>query len=160
MLIANIASNAIMAGFCLIALVFCLLTASILLLYSQGNRATHYLGLYYLTFACIFTENGLIRSQLIQYVPYMYVAGDICWLVFMPLSWIYIRTMVTEKPLSPWDGLHLLPALIYLIGHFLSSSLQVIPARALQITVYWIMARSGLTCPPIIWLPCTRNVYG
>ncbi len=133
-----IASNAIMAVLCLISLVFCLLTAGILLLYSRGNKSAYFLGFYYLTFVCIFAGNGLIRSQLIRYVPFMYPTGDICWLLCMPLSWLYIRTTVTQKSLSPWDVVHLLPVLLYLPGHFLSHSPQV-PIRALQTVVYWIM---------------------
>ena len=132
------ASNAIMAILSLTSLIFCFLTAIILLYYSRGNRAAHYLGLYYLVFVCIFTGSGLIRSQLIRYAPYMYQISDICWLLCMPLSWLYMRTTVTEKPLSPWDGFLLLPILIYLTYDFLPH-VPYFPLRALQTIVYWIM---------------------
>jgi AraC-like DNA-binding protein len=36
----------------------------------------------------------------------------------MPLSWLYIRTSVTGKPLSKWDLFHLLPVALYLVEYF------------------------------------------
>ncbi len=133
-----ITSNTILAVLCLTSCVLCLLTAGILLLYSRKNSAARYLGLYYLVFACIFAENGLIPSELIQYVPYVYQIGNICWLLTMPLSWLYIRTTVTEKPLSPWDAFYLLPVFIYLTDLILPHAPQI-PIRALQTAVFWIM---------------------
>jgi AraC-like DNA-binding protein len=76
-----------------------------------------YLGLSYIAFAYAFVVAGLTYSHLIQYVPHLYRTGNFGWLLCMPLSWLYIRTAVTRKPLTRWDLLHLLPVAIYLVDY-------------------------------------------
>ena len=112
------------AVLCLTSGVLCLLTGSILLLYSGRKKPGSYLGLSYLAFGYAFLIAGLTYGRLIYYLPHLYRTGNICWLICMPLSWLYIRTTVTNKGLSRWDLLHLLPLLLYLVDYapFLFSS--------------------------------------
>lgn len=122
-------STAYVAGavLCLTSGILCLLTGSILLLYSGRKRPGLYLGLSYLAFGYAFMIAGLTYDHLIYYFPHLYRTGNICWLVCMPLSWLYIRTSIIRKPLSTWDLLHLLPLAIYLVDYapFLFSTAAV-----------------------------------
>lgn len=112
---------------CLTSGILCLLTGSILLLYSGRKRPGLYLGLSYLAFGYAFVIAGLTYDHLIYYLPHLYRTGNICWLVCMPLSWLYIRTAITNKGLSAWDLLQLLPLALYLVDYspFLFSSAAV-----------------------------------
>jgi hypothetical protein len=100
---------------CFVSAALCLLTGFILLLFSARNKANVFLGLSYLAFAMGMTMIGLIYSRFIFHIPYFYRTGNIFFLVYMPLSWLYIRSAITNKPLSAWHLLHLLPALIYIV---------------------------------------------
>jgi AraC-like DNA-binding protein len=112
------------AVLCLVSVIFCLLAGSILVLYSTANKPGLYLGLSFLCLGYAFTIAGLTYSRLIIHVPHLYRTGNICWLLCMPFSWLYIRTTITQKPLSRWDILHLLPLALYLVDYspFLVSS--------------------------------------
>lgn len=112
------------AVLCLVSVIFCLLAGSILVLYSTSNRPGLFLGLSFLSLGYAFTIAGLTYSQLIVLVPHLYRTGNICWLLCMPLSWLYVRTTITHKPLTRWDILHLLPLILYLLDYspFLFSS--------------------------------------
>lgn len=122
-------STAYMSGavLCLTSAILCLLTGGILLLYSGRKRPGLYLGLSYLAFGYAFVIAGLTYSHLILYLPHLYRTGNFCWLTCMPLSFLYVRTSITSKPLSPWDLLHLVPVLIYVVDYspFLFSSATV-----------------------------------
>jgi hypothetical protein len=122
-------STAFVSGaiLCLTSGILCLLTGSILLLYSGNKRPGLYFGLSYLAFGYAFVIAGLTYSRLIYYLPHLYRTGNICWLLCMPLSWLYIRTSITNKGLSRWDLLHLLPLALYVVDYspFLFSSAGV-----------------------------------
>jgi AraC-like DNA-binding protein len=94
------------------------MTGGILTLYSSRNRPALYLGLSYIAFGYAFIIAGLTYCHLIQFVPDLYRTGNFGWLLCMPLSWLYIRTSITRKPLSRWDLLHLLPVVLYLVDYF------------------------------------------
>lgn len=115
------------AVLCLISDILCVLTGIILLLYSGRKIPGLYLGLYYLALGYAFSLAGLTYSHLIYHLPHLYRTGNICWLLCMPLSWLFIRTSVTGKPLSYWDLIHLLPVTLYLVDYspFLFSSAAV-----------------------------------
>src|SRR6185437_6159806 len=125
----SMVSTAFVSGaiLCLTSGILCLLTGSILLLYSGNKRPGLYFGLSYLAFGYAFVIAGLTYSRLIYYLPHLYRTGNICWLLCMPLSWLYIRTSITNKGLSRWDLLHLLPLALYVVDYspFLFSSAGV-----------------------------------
>ena len=106
------------SAICLNAVICCLLTGIILFLFSTSNRPSRFLGFYYLAFAYAFLVAGLTYSHLISQFPHLYRTGNFCWLMVMPLSWLYIRSTVTHKYLSGWDVLHLLPVVLYLVDYF------------------------------------------
>ncbi len=104
---------------CLLSAILCLHTGTVLLLYAAGKKAQHFIGLSaYLAFGVGMTTIWLIYSQIIYHVPYFYRTGNIFLLLYMPLSWLYIRTSVNQRRLSAWHLLHLLPALLYTIDFF------------------------------------------
>ena len=106
------------ALFCLVAFVFCGLTGFITLNYSAENWTRKFLGLSYLTFGYAFAYAALTYSGLLYKVPNLYRTGNFCWLLCMPLSWLYIRTAVTKNPPGAWDLVHFLPVVLYLIDYF------------------------------------------
>jgi AraC-like DNA-binding protein len=121
------------AIFCLIAVVLCLLTGSILLTFSPHttNRlANRLLGAAFLSFSITLFILFLIFTRLLLLLPHFYRVGNISWLLYIPLSYLYVRTAIKRLPLSPFDLLHLLPALIYLVDYspfILSSAATKLP---------------------------------
>ena len=103
---------------CLISSILCLLTGVILLLYSAGNIAQRFLAASYLAFAGGMAVIWLIYSLLIFYVPYFYRTGNIFLLLYMPLSWLYVRASVSQKRLTWWHLAHFLWALVYIVDFF------------------------------------------
>jgi AraC-like DNA-binding protein len=103
---------------CCVSLVLCLLTGLILLLFARGNISRRYLGLFYLTLAYGFAMAALYFSETMYYVPHLLRTGNFAWLIAMPLSWLYARTVITQKPLNAWDLLSLLAVVLYVINYF------------------------------------------
>jgi len=64
-----------------------------------------------LTFLVIF----LYRTHLIEQFPHFYRTGAIFMLLYMPLSFLFVRTALWQKPATKWDWLHSIPVLIYLV---------------------------------------------
>jgi AraC-like DNA-binding protein len=60
----------------------------------------------------------LAETQLISHVPHLYRTGHITILIFIPLTYIYVRYKVRGKGLTVSDLIHTLPLLLYLIDYF------------------------------------------
>ena len=74
-----------------------------------------------LTFFVIF----LYRTHLIEQFPHLYRTGSIFMLLYMPLSFLFVRALLWQKPATKWDWLHVIPVLIYIADFsslFLSSA--------------------------------------
>ena len=74
-----------------------------------------------LTFFVIF----LYRTHLIEQFPHLYRTGSIFMLLYMPLSFLFVRASLWQKPATKWDWLHVIPVLIYIADFsslFLSSA--------------------------------------
>ena len=56
----------------------------------------------------------LINTGFLEYLPHVYRTGIIAHLLYMPASYLYIRSVVTNKGLTKIDFIHLIPALIYI----------------------------------------------
>jgi hypothetical protein len=96
---------------------FCLLTGGILLRFTERKRSSRFLAGFYFSFGYAIVIAGLAYSGLIFYIPHLYRTGNIGWLIGMPLAWLYIRNLVRPRPLSGWDLLHLVPALLYIVDY-------------------------------------------
>jgi AraC-like DNA-binding protein len=103
--------------FCLVSVILSLLTGGILLLYS-ARKANVFLGLSYLAFGAAFTVVALTSSRMILYVPHVYRTANIFFLLYMPLSYLYVRSSINHKPLTAWQFLHFLPVLVYIVDFF------------------------------------------
>lgn len=96
--------------------VLCFVTGGILLFYSYRERKTNvFLGLSFIMMASVHFVLYLIQSTLILEMPHLYRTGNIFALLYMPLSYLYIRISVTGKKIHGWDFIHLIPVLIYVI---------------------------------------------
>ena len=103
----------------------CGLTGILLILFSKReNLANRLLGFSYLSFSFIYVVVFAIDSRAILQLPHLYRVGNIFGLLFMPLSYLCIRTYITRQDLKLRDLIHVLPALLYVIdlGPFLISS--------------------------------------
>ncbi len=103
----------------------CGLTGILLLLFSKpANSANRLLGFSYLSFSFVYVVVFAIDSRAILQLPHLYRVGNIFGLLFMPLSYLCIRTYTTRQGLKFSDLIHALPALMYVvdIGPFLISS--------------------------------------
>lgn len=108
------------AIFCLIAVVLSLLTGIVLLTFSphtSDNKVNYYLGAAFLCFGVTFTVIYLIYTRLILFFPHLYRLGNLFWLLYIALSYLYVRTSVKRHPLRWTDLIHLLPALLYLVDY-------------------------------------------
>jgi AraC-like DNA-binding protein len=162
---------------CLISATLCLLTGGILFLYPGQKKAEYYLGGSYFALSYAFIIAGLTYSRFLYYIPHLYRTGNICWLLCMPLSWLYVRTAITQKKLSRTDLIHFLPLALYLVDYFpffmssgpskaaiFQSDIRMgqmihyrqgwllpnnsqIPIRAIQATIYWVLQVRLLASP-------------
>ncbi|HEY4286622.1 MAG TPA: helix-turn-helix transcriptional regulator [Puia sp.] len=102
---------------CFVSASLTFLAGGILLSFSARGKPNRFLGLSYLSFAMSLTVIGLIYSRLISYVPHVYRTGNIFALLYMPLSYLYVRSLIVRMRLSGLHFLHLLPIVVYLIDY-------------------------------------------
>jgi AraC-like DNA-binding protein len=147
--------------FCLIAVVLCLLTGIVLLAFSPhvvDNKANRFLGAAFICFSISLTVIYLVLTRLILYTPHFYRLGNVCWLLYIPLSYLYVRTAVKRQPPAWSDLIHLLPALIYLVdlSPFIFSStankLSIIKADLYNLNLVTSF-RQGWLLPPDFHVP-------
>jgi len=103
----------------------CGLAGILLILFSKpANSANRLLGFSYLSFSFIYVVVFAIDSRAILQLPHLYRVGNIFGLLFMPLSYLCIRTYITRQKLKLKDLIHAFPAILYVIdlGPFLISS--------------------------------------
>ncbi len=103
----------------------CGLTGILLILFSKPeNSANRLLGFSYLSFSFVYVVVFAIDSRAILQLPHLYRVGNIFGLLFMPLSYLCIRTYITRQNLKFRDFIHALPAILYIVdlGPFLISS--------------------------------------
>jgi AraC-like DNA-binding protein len=60
----------------------------------------------------------LVETKAILKVPHIFRLGNLFALLFMPLSWMYLRGVVRNRKLQWKDAVHLIPALLYVIDYF------------------------------------------
>jgi AraC-like DNA-binding protein len=70
---------------------------------------------FFLSFAQI--VGLLVETRTILEVPHFYRLGNLCGLLFMPLSWMYVRGLLKNQKLSWRDLIHLVPALVFFVDY-------------------------------------------
>ena len=83
----------------------------------KKNKANLLLG-----FSFLFLTQGVFLAWLISsgqmvWFPQLYRTGNIGGLLFAPLMYLYIRRVVHDQPLSWYDLLHAIPAVIYIVDY-------------------------------------------
>jgi len=102
----------------LISAVLSLIGGMILCIYSyRKNYQNRWLALYYIMAGYGFLVAFLIYARLIINFPWIYTyrTGFIAGFMVPPLSFLYIRSILKQKPFSYKDLLHFLPAIIFFI---------------------------------------------
>src|SRR5438270_3821786 len=81
----------------------------------QSNRLLS-ASFFFLTLAQ--TIGLLVETRFILEMPHLFRVGNLCALLFMPLSWMYMRRVMTNRSLQWKDLIHTLPALVYIVDYF------------------------------------------
>lgn len=97
-----------------------------LLFYSgKGKEPVKWLALSYLSLCLVFFVLFLLRTRLILQVPHLYRTGNVFWLLYMPLSYLYICSIIRKQRPCRSDWVHAIPVILYVIDFapfFLSSA--------------------------------------
>ncbi|MCS5489526.1 helix-turn-helix domain-containing protein [Algoriphagus limi] len=95
------------------------ITGTVLLIFGfKKKKANILIGLSYLTISYGVFLVFLISSGYHIYLPQIYRTGNIAGLLFAPLSYLYIRQIIEDRPVKLVDILHLVPALLFIIDFF------------------------------------------
>jgi AraC-like DNA-binding protein len=81
----------------------------------KGKRSNIFLGLNFLFLTYSSFVIWLITTGYFIAFPQFYRTGNLAGLLFIPLMFLYIRHETAKKAFTPWDLLHFLPALIFLV---------------------------------------------
>jgi AraC-like DNA-binding protein len=81
----------------------------------KKNRHNILLGINFLLLTYISLIVWLLTSGYFSHFPFLYRTGNLVGFLFMPLMFIYIRTVLTGKGIHWFDLIHLIPALVILI---------------------------------------------
>src|SRR5215831_11701333 len=84
----------------------------------QHNYFNRLLSASFLCLTLAQTIGLLVETRYILEVPHIFRLGNFFGLLFMPLSWLYLRGIVTNKKLNWTDFIHALPALLFVIDYF------------------------------------------
>lgn len=150
----------------LVGIVFCLLTALLVWRFT-GIHNRHNMLLVAYFFTCCWGNFivFLVYSGAMQEQPWYHLfrTGNITALMIMPVSYLYFRSVLKQKPLRPVDLVHFLPALLYAIDYYpvfllpsveklsLAAREMAMPDRGQSIqrgwirpTINWIIVRTLL----------------
>jgi AraC-like DNA-binding protein len=101
--------------------IFTLLLIALLVSFKRrrrGNEAGRFLSLYYWFFLVSISISYLVMTPYLAYVPHLFRSAQFFILLWMPLSYLYIRQTLHNKPLGLADLLHLLPLLLFVVDYF------------------------------------------
>ena len=104
----------------LTSIILGLVVAAILWRYPRENNYNNRLlsaSFLCLTFAQ--TVGILVETRLILEVPHFYRLGNLFGLLFMPLSWMYLRGLLKNRKLKWIDTIHFLPAVLFFLDYSL-----------------------------------------
>jgi AraC-like DNA-binding protein len=83
----------------------------------RGNEAGRFLSLYYWSFLLSICIIYLVLTPYLAYFPHLFRSAQFFILLVMPLSYLYFRQTLHDKPPGLLDLLHLLPLLIFVIDY-------------------------------------------
>jgi len=84
----------------------------------QANEASRFLALYYWASLISISVSYLVTTPYLVYFPHLFRSAQLFILLFMPLSYFYIRQTISYKSLGLIDLLHLLPLLVFVADYF------------------------------------------
>lgn len=96
----------------------CIGVSILLIIYTYKTKwynwllAAFFILLAYHCFVTVLISTGYILSY-----PHFYRTGHIACLLYMPLSYLYVRSVITDRSLSKKDILHIIPSLIYTLDY-------------------------------------------
>ncbi len=84
---------------------------------SRGNEAGRFLSMYYWFTLLSISISYLVLTPYLAYVPHLFRSAQFFILLMMPLSYLYFRQTLHDKPLGRADLLHLLPLLLFVVDY-------------------------------------------
>lgn len=122
-----------------------------------------WLALSYLVITLALFVVFLLRTKLILYVPHFYRTGFLFALLYMPLSFLYVRGILTNKKPTKKDWWHALPVLIFIIDNclffFASGEFKVAELKAdFQNPGYPVTLPHGMLLPEFLTQTLTLAV--
>ena len=109
----------------LVAAILCLLTATILLIFSGGKQKSNlFLAASYLSFGLTYVVVTLVFNKKIIDFPHLYGTGNFFLLFYMPFSYLFMRSVAGNQRLGARQLVHLIPIILYVVDYspFLFSS--------------------------------------
>jgi AraC-like DNA-binding protein len=96
------------------------LTISLVLWFfaKEKTRSNKFLSAVLLALTWTIAVGFLSETRLILFVPHFFRTGLIACLIAIPLTYLYVRSVVYRKGLETPDLIHALPLIIYLIDYF------------------------------------------
>lgn len=78
-------------------------------------RSNRWLGYSIFSLAVAMLVSFLVLSGIGYTVPHIYRVGNIFALACMPFSYLYIRSVISQRAPTRWDWLHILPIVFYVV---------------------------------------------
>lgn len=85
---------------------------------TQKGPATWLLGAYFVAYLLTVVISYIVLSPYIDHVPHLFRTANLCFLLMVPLSYLYFRTSTSTRGLGWTDLLHFTPALLYVVDYF------------------------------------------
>lgn len=99
--------------------ILCILVSLLLIGYTLKTKKHNYLlAMFFILLSYPILILFLINTGFIKFLPHIYRTGMIAYLLYMPASYLYIRTIINDSKISKIDLFHLIPALIYIVDYF------------------------------------------
>lgn len=147
----------------LLSFSFSFFVAILLRVYTRGkSESSKVLSTFFFFLAYPVGLTFLIATELIVHVPHLHRTGLIFVLAQMPLSYLYVRSVLSQRKPSKKDLWHFLPSLIYIIDYspfFLRSGAEKLEALLEgNIGLNIILFEESLIFPPGFYLFCRYAV--
>jgi AraC-like DNA-binding protein len=107
----------------------------------KGKRNNAFLGFNFLLLTYSTFIIWLITTGYFVHFPHLYRTGNFTGMLFIPMMYLYIRSEVKKKPFSPWDLLHFLPPLVFLVDFW--------PILTLDVDQKLILLKSEISDPSL-----------
>lgn len=148
----------------LLSFTFSFFVAILLCVYTKGKKESGLvLSVFFFCLAYPVGLTLLIATGMIWFVPHLHRTGLIFALALMPVSYLYVRSLLTQKMPSRRDLWHFIPSVIYVIDYFPfflrsgEEKLEALFQENLGLTI--ILYEESRIFPPGFYLFCRYAIF-